>query len=126
MSTEIFIIDPIDATHEGPEVPFLNEGKRKKGKTQLIHLQQGSLDGACGPYSLFMALIVCGLIDRNEITALNPIDKRTNIGRLFKNLESSKVFFRDGTDLKELGDIISDAFKKNCKSKYVKRVVRKT
>jgi hypothetical protein len=58
--TEIIVIDPIDTTHEGPSAPG------PSGQRQMIHLMQGSLDGACGPYSLMMALLICGVVDRNQ------------------------------------------------------------
>jgi hypothetical protein len=45
-STEIMVIEPIDTTNEGPQVP-----KGEKG-WQSVHLRQGSMDGACGLYSL--------------------------------------------------------------------------
>lgn len=37
------------------------------GAQQAVFLRQGDADGACGVYSLLMALLICGLIDRTAI-----------------------------------------------------------
>ena len=63
--TEIHVIDLLDATHNGPAAVG------PSGEEQEVHLQQGSLDGACGPYSLLMCLLICGLIERSVIRSLN-------------------------------------------------------
>lgn len=55
----ITVINPIHATHNGPMAPG------PSGLSQEIHLLQGSLDGACGPYSLIMSLLICGVIERD-------------------------------------------------------------
>ena len=34
---------------------------------ELVHLRQGDLDGACGPYCLFSALITLGLLQRDDL-----------------------------------------------------------
>jgi|GEM_PF-5652811 len=64
--TKLIVIDPIDATHEGPSVPTLNSDN----EFQLLHLRQGDIDGACGPYCLFMALMICGVAKCNVLTSL--------------------------------------------------------
>ena len=69
--TKLIVIDPIDATHEGPSVPILNSDN----EFQLLHLRQGDIDGACGPCCLFMALIICGVAKREEITG-SPVSFR--------------------------------------------------
>ena len=33
---------------------------------ESVFLQQGSLDGACGPYCLFMALLILGEIEDSQ------------------------------------------------------------
>lgn len=107
MRTEFVVIDPIDATHEGPVVPRL----KNKSKEQKAHLLQGALDGACGPYCLFMALIICGLVDRHEIISLEQVDGRTSLGKLIIQLSKYSAFFRDGTDLIELKELLDKTYR---------------
>jgi len=98
---EIKVIKRIRMTHSGP----VNEAG------QLIHLQQGSLDGACGPYSLLMSLIICGAVSEHEkLVCLKPVRKNGATGKalLKMNELTSKEagsLFRNGTDLCHLQDI---------------------
>jgi hypothetical protein len=72
--------------------------RRADGRDQPVHLRQGSLDGACGPYSLFMAMIVCGLVDRDDLLAVRRRDGRTRLGRVMRRLDEVGAFFQGGLD----------------------------
>ena len=95
------IINQIDISHDGPVA-----------SEQLIHLAQGSMDGACGPYSLMMALMVCGLMDRNELVSLGRVDGRTRAGKLVSMLQKYEAFFRNGTELPQLVDLLNKSYSK--------------
>ncbi len=99
---QIQIIEGIDAAHLGPQAPFGEDW-------QEVHLQQGSLDGACGPYCLFMALIVCGLVDRNQLLSF-PRDRRTRSGRLMSQIEKYAGLLQTGTHLTDLERDLKNAF----------------
>jgi hypothetical protein len=101
------IIDQIDIGHEGPVANWQN------GEHQLIHLAQGSMDGACGPYSLMMALIICGLIDREDLVSLRKVDGRTSAGKLLNALQEYQGFFRDGTHLEDLSELLEKSYPKH-------------
>lgn len=96
----IQVIQPIEVTHRGPEVPAGDDWHR-------VHLQQGALDGACGPYSVFMALVALGLLDPDEISF--RVDGRSRLGKLQSRMTSSGLF-ADGTSIAGLGKAIEDSF----------------
>lgn len=102
--TRIVVIDPVKASYLGPVA------RGPGGEQQAIHLLQGALDGACGPYCLFMALMICGLIDRDTLTLLKPVDGRTSAGRLIAGLEEYGALFRDGTHLEDLATLLHENF----------------
>lgn len=76
------------------------------GEYQDVHLYQGSIDGACGPYCVFMGLLSLGLIDRSVVTGLENISKKTSLGKLLSLLSQYQGFFREGTDLEELENLL--------------------
>lgn len=43
---------------------------------QLLHLKQGELDGACGTHCALMALLLFGLIKRDELEDLSRVRKK--------------------------------------------------
>jgi len=99
----IHIIDNLETTNQGPESPY-DMG------FQEIFLNQGSIDGACGPYSLLMGLLTLGLIDRNEVVNF-VYDARTKLGKLMNDLNKNyHSLFKNGTDLDDLENIISRSF----------------
>lgn len=61
---------------------------------QEVHLRQGGLDGACGPYSMVMALITLGVMHRDEALNMYQWDGRSREGK-----------FRD--ELKKYGSLVS-------------------
>lgn len=104
-----YVIEQIEigiCDDDGPVVKNQNE------KHQEIHLAQGSMDGACGPYSLMMALLICGLIDREDLIDLKSVDRRTKPGKLLNLLQQYQGLFRNGTNTKELKKMLSDSYKK--------------
>lgn len=108
--TTLIVIDPIDATHAGPEVPVMGSDE----ETQLLHLRQGDIDGACGPYCLFMALMICGVARRDEIVGTRTeIHGNSSLAKAFKLMETYAALFRYGTNLEDLEGFIN----KTCRSK---------
>lgn len=67
-------------------------------KVQEAFLRQGDLDGACGPYSLMMALILSGAISRSKAEAIwgGGIDGRTTFAKFIKDLDT--LFAKGVTD----------------------------
>ncbi|RPI21696.1 MAG: hypothetical protein EHM61_24135 [Acidobacteria bacterium] len=102
--TEIYVIDPIDATHEGPNA--LAPG----GHRHMVHLMQGSLDGACGPYSLMMALLICGVVDRNDAARYGAVDRRTALGRLLGEWHRLGPLVKEGTDPIQLVTLLEKTY----------------
>lgn len=108
---QYFVIDQIEIDHDGP---VANGPRifRKKIKKQLIHLSQGSIDGACGPYCIMMALLICGLIDRDDLVCLRSIDGRTNPGKLVNLLQEYQGLFRNGTNTVDLKKMLIASYSK--------------
>ena len=52
-----------------------------------VHLRQGDMDGACGPYCLVMAMLVRGQLRRRQAKGLERVDSRSRYGRLMKALD---------------------------------------
>ncbi len=63
---------------------------------ESIHLRQGTMDGACGPYSVVMALLALGHIRHDEISP-QTMDFRTRAGRLFREIWSLGPMVVNGT-----------------------------
>ncbi|AEB59844.1 hypothetical protein [Ectopseudomonas mendocina] len=83
-----------------------SEGPISAASGDLIHLRQGDLDGACGPYCLFSALITLGLLERDDVLQSMSFWKGSSRnGRLRDALKKFGVLNGDGTygwDLVEL------------------------
>ena len=62
---KISIIDSLDMSFDGPISKCAN------GDIHLVHLQQGDIDGACGPYCLLMALLINGIVLRVLVKQFN-------------------------------------------------------
>jgi len=78
-----------------------------------VFLQQGSIDGACGPYTLLMALLILGLIDYDQATDMWWEKKSTRFGKLIKSMQTHDTLFQSGTDLEDLKHLVDNSFKKN-------------
>jgi len=75
-----------------------------------VHFRQGDLDGACGPYSLMMALIANGIVSRSEAIALGQHDGRTRLGKFHNRLMEFGGLINNGTDEYDL-DWLLDCFR---------------
>jgi hypothetical protein len=89
----IKIITHLDLTTDGPVL---------KNGDELVHLQQGDMDGACGPYSLMMCMMIVGAVSRYEAVGLHDMDGRTKLGRLRDNLLAFGSLVKDGTTHEDL------------------------
>lgn len=81
-------------------------------KNNEVFLQQGSIDGACGPYCVFMALLILGEIDRDEATEFWNTKQSTRFGKLVKGLQTHSALFNEGTNLEELETLLINFNKK--------------
>lgn len=75
--------------------------------SELAHLRQGDMGGACGPYCLMMCLQSIGAIDREEATSSRSPDGRTPIGKLWANFRNFPAFFSEGTSLEHLKELLA-------------------
>ena len=85
-----------------------------KGTKQKVHLQQGSMDGACAVYSMMMCLIIIRAIHRSAIEELNDekINGNTAQGRLIKQFLYNNGFVRKGYYLDKLEEDLQHTYKK--------------
>ena len=72
----------------------------------LIHLRQGEMDGACGPYCVAMALITLGVMTRDEATLLHQYDGRSRLGRFRDTMLSFGALISSGTTDFEVGWLV--------------------
>lgn len=107
------LIDSIDVTHRGPEVYFQDDHG-----WQEVHIAQGDLDGACGPYCVFMMLILNDLIVRNELLQFGFAHGNSRFGRLQRKLVDDTGLFGAGTDIRCLYNAINDSYGKVAKIEY--------
>lgn len=80
-----------------PQLQLIEKGVFIGNEENLVALRQGDVDGACGPYSLLMALITQNVLSREEVTDLNIQDGRTRLGKFWNNLYAFDTMVRDGT-----------------------------
>lgn len=93
---------------------------------QSVFLQQGSLDGACGPYCLFMALLILDVIGYDDAISLWKIKRSTKLGKLIKAMEIHKQLFQAGTYVEDLKEMIEVSFKNQIEVKTNKEGGKKT
>ena len=89
---------------EGPVTCAQQDGKEK------VHLRQGGLDGACGPYSVVMALITLGILRYAEATSMYQWSGRSREGRFRDELKKFGALVSEGTDGRALVGLV-DMFK---------------
>ncbi|HCN47270.1 MAG TPA: hypothetical protein DIT18_17740 [Pseudomonas sp.] len=77
----------------------------------LVHLRQGEMDGACGPYCVVMALIALGVMSREQAQSLDRFDGRTRLGRFRESLWSFGALVSEGTDNFEVS-LLVDIFRR--------------
>lgn len=69
----------------------------------LVHLRQGELDGACGPYCVVSALITLGLMDRDDVLSnMHAWKGSSREGRFRDALYAFGVLSSEGTDGSDL------------------------
>lgn len=96
MMSEIKILPQITLAEGGPIATCTANLKRP----QFVHLQQGSLDGACGPYCLCMALIALGFEKHTKLSKLN--DSNSSRELFNKISDYSPTLIREGTGLRRM------------------------
>lgn len=84
-----------------------------KAHDENVFLRQGSMDGACGPYCVFMALIILGIIDYSQATNLWLTKGSSKLGKLIKAMREHDVFIQNGTFVEDLNTLIAQSFKKD-------------
>ena len=91
----------------------INEGKVVITENyDAVFLKQGSLDGACGPYCIFMALLIVGAVSSDKLDDLWQIKLNTRLGKLIKLIREHDTLFNEGTSLNELKKLLSESFGK--------------
>ena len=75
-----------------------------------IFEKQGTVDGACGPYSLFMTLKILGELSQTDVNDPDSIDKRRSAYKFMSRINKLKGLIIGGTYLRNLYDLINDNF----------------
>lgn len=78
------------------------DGKLTNAKGDQVHLRQGDMDGACGPYCVAMALLALSKTARYELDPASKIDYRTRAGKLLKVIHSFDPLVLCGTSAYDL------------------------
>lgn len=86
---------------------FINDEVDDRDYTVLF--RQGDLDGACVLYSLMMGLNLCGYVDDETSFADEP-DRRTQIGKLYKQFEDYPALFSGGASITDLQELVDNAY----------------
>lgn len=79
--------------------------------------RQGDLDGACGLYALMMGLNLCGYVDSDTSFANEP-DRRTQLGRLYKQFEDYPALFSGGSYVEDLKEVLDKAYGRKIKTEF--------
>ena len=82
-----------------------------------VLFRQGDLDGACVLYSLMMCLNLCGFVDEEASFADEP-DRRTRLGKLYKQFASFPALFSGGCHIGELQGITTKAYGRRISTEY--------
>ena len=91
----------------------IDEGKvvtNKSDNYDAVFLKQGSLDGACGPYCVIMALLITGAVTLDEVHDLWNIKLSSRLGKLIKGMRKHDTLFSDGTTINELATLLDNSF----------------
>lgn len=88
---EISLSEPMLATHQGPVV-------LRRGALTRTHLRQGSLEGTCGQYCVYMAALVLGVLEYRQLVSISArpraLEKAVHLSALpyqFKGTESHEL-----------------------------------
>lgn len=68
----------------------------------LVHLRQGGLDGACGPYSVVMALITLGVMSYDEAIQMHRWHGNSREGRFRSEIRNLGALVSEGTSSQDL------------------------
>lgn len=82
-----------------------------------VLFRQGDLDGACVLYSLMMCLNLCGYVD-DEASFADELDRRTRLGKLYKQFANFPALFSGGCPMDELQGIIAKAYGRRISTEY--------
>ena len=102
MEKHLKIINKLDISTNGLIAYNDDDGEEEK-----VFLKQGDMDGACGPYSALMSLIICGAVKRKAIVSLN------NTGKLkgfFNEFNDFTPLIRNGITSTKLSSIVKKTF----------------
>lgn len=101
-------------------IQLSNKGLIVKGTKQAVHLQQGTMDGACAVYCMMMCLIMIRSIHRNDVVSLDDdrIKGNTSKGRLIRTFLHDNGFVRKGYFLSTLKEELLHAYKKMVSVEY--------
>lgn len=95
---ELKLIDGLLLNEDGV---LINEGNK-----DAVHLRQGDMDGACGPYCVAMGLLVLGKIRRDELLSHEKIDGRTSLGKLRSSIHELGTLALAGSSASDLCGIL--------------------
>ena len=97
-----------------------DKGLIVKGTKQLVHMQQGTMDGACAVYSMMMCLIMARAIHRSDVVNLNDekIKGNTSKGRLIRHFLQNNGLVRKGYFINKLRDELLQTFQKIVRTDY--------
>lgn len=90
-----------------------------------VMLYQGSVDGACGPYCVFMALIILGVIDYNDATNLWWTKRSSRFGKMLRKMQEYDTLFQNGTHLNQLQELLDHSFKNTLEINILEQKGRK-
>jgi len=93
--------------HLLPGLSLNQDGRLVNDNNDWVHLRQGDMDGACGPYCVVMSLLARKTAKREEFIPLNGIDYRTRAGKLLKELRTSDPMVLSGMDIKKLQELFT-------------------
>lgn len=71
-----------------------------------VHLRQGDMDGACGPYCVAMALLALGKMGRDEIHPGEKIDFRKRYGKFLKVIHDLEPMVLCGANADDLCNML--------------------
>jgi hypothetical protein len=83
---------------------------------ETVFEYQGSADGSCGPYSLFMALKIVGVLYKKDLLPYNKPDRRSSVGKFMNQMHDFPHLMKDGTGLRDIFDLIKNNFSSKLKS----------
>lgn len=87
------------------------------GRGYSVLFRQGDLDGACGLYALMMGLNLCGYVDDETSFAEKP-DRRTLLGKLYKQFEGYPALFSGGSYIEDLQKVVEKSFPKKIETEF--------